>query len=551
MNAYEQRLIELALEEHFDGAQAPNIDITGSLRWSLERSRRQQENLALVPARQGSRRARWLAAGFLAGAVAAALVTVSVSGFNTQGNPRPAPITVELTRGSLAWTADTGVSRGLPSGPGSMPIAPGTRLRSGADGAVVRLASLGELELEGVTELEVESVKWRRSAGGAAIGGVEFLVHLGSGRFRGEGPTTEAQAGQSLRLGPAATDPAADGDELEELRQRLRRLQEANERLRVGARRNLVPTTPTERPQPGEAPPGKRERRRARLRYAKMNELLDQVDWVRAGAAFRATMSYIGARVSELENLPDVPLRLKAEFARLQSVMLLELSKVMKSEDGNRFTHPMIAANLLDGVLESAGMPIDARQRQRLSEIAVYYATADERLLGGAGAKTPALARLLDQHTLRDRFFSETRALLSPEQYNQLSHLETRGLTGLDAFSANAVVSGVTLGVVFSDQAELSRLMLGHFNRVLGLDPTQRDAMSKALNTWIGGFGATELGPQNSALIQFGALPATRVRAQARSQLRFCEQLQQRLSLRPRQQRALLDFGYVLLPIRR
>jgi len=104
------------------------------------------------------------------------------------------------------------------------------------------------------------------------------------------------------------------------------------------------------------------------------------------------------------------------------------------------YTHPAFMVNSIAATLEAAGLPLNAAQSESLGKIGREFTDRENARLGGYDERAYALAKILDEADLKDRFFEQVLALLTPEQREAVSPSAGRGLVGMDLYSSGLML---------------------------------------------------------------------------------------------------------------
>lgn len=352
---------------------------------------------------------------------------------------------------------------------------------------------------------------------------------------------------------PSSEDDASAGElaatisENEQLRDQLAQLQKQLDETAV---REAVAPPPTGGTEEAAAPP-EAEPLTATIHYPGMDEALSEIDWTAAGKAsskMAPLMRELAEALANGESIADM----MTEFAEIQRLnadlvaMVGPLTEAGVPGEGpnGKFTHPVVAANLMDAALSSSGIPLTADQRSTLQKLAAQFAGDIDMSGTQLGDDASMLDRVLASTELKDKFYEEARLALTPEQADRIAG--GKGLPGFDLFSSGLVWQQFQRPVNANDPAEFADDVHSRVRRALGLSGDQAKLAGQVVDEW------TNTVPFDS-LADLSNLPAPLrggdVRAAARRQAALRQMLATRLGLTPAQVRAMDDMG-VLVPIR-
>ena len=217
---------------------------------------------------------------------------------------------------------------------------------------------------------------------------------------------------------------------------------------------------------------------------------LDAMDWA-ALAENMAAMAPVLPRIAEAtaagEPLPpDVRLTIVRHNQPLQ-LMALRADKdgVPGTGPNGSFTHPAITVNAMAAALEVAGLPLDARQKERFGTIGDRFVEQDRTRLGGYTDETLQLTRLIGETRLKQELVDQLREELTPEQREALSPAASRDRLGLDLFGAGLTWSGRVQGIQHTSLDDLVERVTGSIAG--GLQPAYRDAVLDEVRAWAEG----------------------------------------------------------------
>jgi hypothetical protein len=190
------------------------------------------------------------------------------------------------------------------------------------------------------------------------------------------------------------------------------------------------------------------------------------------------------------------------------------------NQTGNgAFTHPIVFANLLVEHLELVGQALTGPQRLALSRLGADYDTEWEAAQARYTEQTYTLARLLDELTLKLKFYDGTIELLDASQRALVVRPTIQHRAGLDLYSPVLMLTGVAKGKRV-DSPESLRATLEKEAQRWGFSEEDLAGQSEVFETWV---SALELTPIPTGDVGFctlqEAMTGLRAQIQAMSEL--------------------------------
>ena len=214
------------------------------------------------------------------------------------------------------------------------------------------------------------------------------------------------------------------------------------------------------------------------------------------------------------------------------------------------FTHPAFQVNAIAAALDAAKLPLSEAQAQALGRIAGQFAAEDAQRLKSYDERAWELQKIIDESTLRDRFFDAAFAQLTQEQRDALVAPALKGRLQGDLFSAGLVWLAHAQVLPFSDVAglvtSLERTALLHFE----LPDDKKAAIHDVVVEWANGLPPEVTGTVVDAMTQNGMVPVDRVLDAARRQIVLLQRATDAARLDETQAKKLRDGAFVLVPIR-
>ncbi|MGH7162598.1 MAG: hypothetical protein ACREID_03865, partial [Planctomycetota bacterium] len=336
--------------------------------------------------------------------------------------------------------------------------------------------------------------------------------------------------------------------ENEALGRKLSALESENAELR--ARAAKAPGTPAAPPVPPAAPAD--SLRRPRFVYTGAEKALDAIDWSVTGEAIAKItplLHEMAASIAEGRPLPPSVGEIQRWNGPLVTQALtLSNSGVEGTGVNGAFTHPSVLVNSIHATLLKAGRPLDPAQEEALGAVGLRFLEEDRDRLAAYGDATFALKKLIDETTLKDRFFVEVDALLREEQREALHPASMRGRLQTDLFSSGIVWLQFAGPTPAPDRATFAARCASKLAEHLELDVAARNALEPVAAAWAGAFPDAYWNVAGDPLSLSGMMTVERVEAAARQTLALFESLPSRLALTSGQAEALRDLLRVPVP---
>ncbi len=547
MNEKEERILDLSLEEELGGAQPP--DLSDRIRWQLAQNSHRQGQIELLQGAPRQSLAAW--AGAILGAAAALALIFFTVNFGA-GEAQPA-LSFTVTKGSLRWhSVETSNEFIRPNTYTVFPLL-GDRIEARSEEpTVLKLASLGTLEMSSDCALEIEEMKFSEFGKGFVVGAIVVAVAAGSAQFLSGDYTVQAEDGDRLTL--EQKDGPVGGDAVG-----IAGLQAENAELRAENQR-LIETSARQR---AEGPQAEVVESDAPLEvgvaitYADFSETLEGMDWALMGSAAKDMIPKLQELMKALEEGGDPPIGLAGEIQQLNGQILQSLGQIQDGQIpgtgiNGSFTHPVFAANLMNATLEAAGMSLDEAQMRTLQDITGRFAGEDDSRRGSYGDDVLALQELVEEIGLRNRFFEQAKANLTPEQLAVLGN-GPDGPGPIDLFSGDPAWQQWTKPVKVNSRSDLaSKLtanMLAGMRFDVSTDSAQINKLTEVINNWAKSAPDSYLMKTPGALANAKAFPSANVSAAAQYQTQLFASIMSQVDLSPDQRKMLLKNRGVFIPL--
>lgn len=262
---------------------------------------------------------------------------------------------------------------------------------------------------------------------------------------------------------------------------------------------------------------------------------LAKLDWKTIGKNAREIVGLIPKFVAPLSKgkFPsgDVVGRLQQLNGPLLTAALSLGKDVPGSGVAGKFTSPAFMANAIAAVLAAGGQPLTAEESRRIEVLSRQYIDADSRRLQDYTDATWALTKLMDEATLKERYFEDVFAGLNSDQLALLRAPEASDRVSLDIFSAAIVYQGHASPLVFSGTDDLVAKVVNKAAAGLTLTDAQRQSLQPLVAEWAATLPKDLLGQSWNGLDAHGMLTVSRITAWGRQNLALLKSMDTQLSL--------------------
>ena len=311
----------------------------------------------------------------------------------------------------------------------------------------------------------------------------------------------------------------------------------------------------------GEAkvPEGSEEQRKLaealkapRYSYEKFDKGLAQIDWKKSAEAIRELAPLIPKILESVAAggtmAPELQKRAQELNAPLiQVAMVLKGAEVPGTGYNGPFTHPAVAANMVYASLIEAGKPLDEQQVQQLKEIGDRFVQEEAVLRERGKQEKFALAMLLGESEIKDRFYKAVDQILTPEQVDLLHPGSLRDRVQGDLFSAGLIWLGHFQGSFGANREAIAinvtKTAMAHFQ----IPEADRPAVVRLVSDWLQSFDEAALAPMDD-MEKAAFVKMSRIRTGGAPMLALYKELAREMVANEDVVKRIQDSQYVLLP---
>lgn len=431
---------------------------------------------------------------------------------------------------------------------------PGNRLRSRAL-AAGRLGEFGEVTLQAQTELEVRSMEFTVKNGVVAASVLTLSVVAGVVTWHSLTRGETAAAGEVLRMEARSDAAPTLVAENERLRQRVLELERQNETLQTS--RTAAPKAPApvvaETAAPEEKP---MEPVTAPVMFddPKFADALGKVDWRLVGDVTKEMQPLLAELTAAMEKDGEVPPELAVKIQQLNSQLVAQLPAILKAGlpgfgPNGAYTHPLFVANSLASTLASAGLSLDATQRDAIAGLVRSFSVENQSL--SDQPREYDLEKLLAETEMKERFYSEVASRLTPEQYASIYPEGSTDYDGANLFRPSLMTRVYSDAVPVKDAADFARVASNRLGEELGLDEATSTKVRSIVESMAARSPELFATPGNVTESKLHMLRAGRTVAAMKQQIAFLREVQRQVNLTPEQQKKLASLKRVLVPLPR
>jgi len=394
-------------------------------------------------------------------------------------------------------------------------------------------------------------MEWNDFGAGAAVGGVLVAVMAIGIQWRSGDAAGASEEGDRLAptRGAAATSQQMDVIGLREaLAQERARVAELESAL---AREEV--TAPKEATAMASAEPA--EVMTFPFHYTGLDGVLAKIDWAVMGSVTADLLPLLTELGEILDRGDEVPLALAGQIQSLNGKLLEQAQTIVEGIPGagvnGSFSHPLVVANQLHAVFQSAGVPLDADQTAQMQALAAQYAGEDDQRRATYSEETPKLQALIDEMAMKERFYAEARGVLDTEQLGVISNPAIDGHTGIELMGTGMGWSTFTKPASVTSLEEFGTKLSKNLSSSLNIPAEQEAQVSAIVQKWARRFPQNLWQAETSNRAKYRMIEVERVRQSAQTQLGMVTEILNSLPLSPQQRQKLLSGQTVFVPMRR
>lgn len=225
-----------------------------------------------------------------------------------------------------------------------------------------------------------------------------------------------------------------------------------------------------------------------RFSFGEYDAALREVDWKAVGSATKALAPLIVELRDASRKGGPLPIEAIAKTQQQNTHLVSAALKIHEKLPGSgingAFTHPAFMVNSMASTLEAAGLPLSDAQAEALGKLGREFTDRDRARASGYDDRTLALQKILDEAEMKDRFFEQAFALMTPDQAEALHPTATRGLTSADLYSSGLMLAQRAGPVRAKDRDDFVARLEPMLAERLGVPADRRADFGEAVRQW-------------------------------------------------------------------
>ncbi|MEN8150767.1 MAG: hypothetical protein ABFS86_13165 [Planctomycetota bacterium] len=376
------------------------------------------------------------------------------------------------------------------------------------------------------------------------------------------------------RSGPETTAPGeADGErseaeiEIEQLRERNRILQAENEAIARESDRvekdieeyreriaELLERR-AERAAAGESAPGTVPDASGRFFMDRYNGAMKKVDWKSVGSSMGEMSQLIAAIVPSLSRGEAPDMTKVGKIQKLNNNLIAAAALVQQDMPGaginGAFSNPAFMVNAMSSTLTAVDKPLTDRQRKLIETIAADWIVADEKRRKAYDETTWTVRKLYEEAELKDGFFHDAFAVMTPEQVEALSPEPSRARVRLDLFSSSLIYVQRVRHVPFTETSEVIDFFVNQGLAGFRMNDEEKVRAKDMVTAWLDEVPTNLLFRETNALDLEGMVHSDRVTAWAKLEADMVKRLSETIEFDEKRTNLARMVGGVAVPLKK
>ena len=284
-------------------------------------------------------------------------------------------------------------------------------------------------------------------------------------------------------------------------------------------------------------------------------EVLAKIDWATMGGSMKDMVPLIEQLAEALAAGEDPDLAIQGQIQKLNGDLLTIAQVIMEGEVpgtgvNGSFTHPLVAGNQIAAALTAAGLGLDDGQIEGLENIMRVYAARDRGLRDTESSESFKLTNLLEEIDLKSEFYSEARAMLSPEQSAALYRDGSAGRIGMDMFDAGLMLGEYAKPVGAASSTEFAGAVAKRFGSLTNLSDDARQQLDNVVATWANRhYGDAFWSESSDPLSKRGMMTSSQVRVAMRNQVTLMREIFSQVKLSAADRAKLMSNLGTIVPL--
>ncbi|MBN1419749.1 MAG: sigma-70 family RNA polymerase sigma factor [Planctomycetes bacterium] len=182
--------------------------------------------------------------------------------------------------------------------------------------------------------------------------------------------------------------------------------------------------------------------RRSPVSFGKWADLeaIRDTDWKEMGLAAHRINELLSDMIRRMKNGEPIDVDFQKKVTEENNKLVQYAAGLMGKIPTNaplngEFSHPISLANLMGGMLETAGVPLTASQIADFEQLGIHFEEEYARRQADYSEDTPRLGKIIDEMDLKRDCVGRMQALLTPEQREAIIDPEIHDRVQLDVIS--------------------------------------------------------------------------------------------------------------------
>jgi RNA polymerase sigma-70 factor (ECF subfamily) len=178
-----------------------------------------------------------------------------------------------------------------------------------------------------------------------------------------------------------------------------------------------------------------------------------------------------------------IRLQRHTEIVRKYEYETINVIKSFARHNGE-LTHPLSVANLIAGELKMVKLPLTEQQQAQIEQLGLDFEREFEAAQQRYGSNTPRCEKLLDEYTLKGKFFDKLMDLLDAQQRAHVVDPANYRLASCDLYCPTLMLIHTSPIISGADAAEVVAKLRGTVVEKYKIAESQIDTLNPLLESW-------------------------------------------------------------------
>jgi len=285
------------------------------------------------------------------------------------------------------------------------------------------------------------------------------------------------------------------------------------------------------------------------------NGVLKKVDWKSVGSSMGEMSQLIKAIVPALARGEAPDMEKVGTIQKLNSNLLAAAVLVQQEVGGTgingAFSNPAFMVNAMASTLHAVEKPLTERQRKLIETIATDWLASDKKRMQAYDDATWTIQKLYEEAELKDGFFSDAFAVMTPEQVEALSPEVSRSRVRLDLFSSSLIYAARVRPVPFDETKEVVDFFVIQGFAGFRLNDEEKAQATDLVTRWLDEVPSNLLFRETNALDREGMVKSDRVTAWAKLEANLVKRLSETIEFDEKRTKLAQMVGGVAVPLKK